>query len=157
MGAITTPIIGQSTALHMSTSALALSACTASNKVGEVQSIGDLSLTSNIIEVSQYGTDFNSKLRGKKASDNIEITLNWVPDANTQSEHGALKDAYEDGTQVNFAIIWQDDSAGTNQSGCTFTGFVEGLSISQPLEDVVTMNVTVNIIGGVTMDLDGTL
>ncbi len=152
MGAITTPFTGQSTGLYVSASALALSAVGSTTLVGEVQNIGDMELSANVIEVSKYGSDYKSKLIGQKDSGTIDITLNWVPDASTQSEHALLQTHYESGAKLYFAIVWAD---GANQAGCSFGGFVTSFAISQPLEDVVTLNVSITIDGAVTIDDDG--
>lgn len=153
MGAITTPFTGQSTALYVSPSALALSAVGSTTLVGEVQNIGDMELSANVIEVSKYGSDYKSKLIGQKDSGTIDVTLNWVPDASTQSEHALLQAHYESGAKLYFAIVWNE---GANQAGCSFAGFVTSFAISQPLEDVVTLNVSITIDGAVDIDDDGT-
>lgn len=154
MAAITAPFTGQATALYASAAALTLSAAAAGTLVGEVQNIGDIELSANVIEVSKYGADYKTKLVGQKDSGTLDITLNWVPDAASQSEHALLQTSYSTGAKVHFAIIWND---GALQAGCTFSGYVQSFGISQPLEDVVTINVSINIDGAVTLDTDGTL
>lgn len=153
MGAITTPFTGQSTALYVSASTLGLDAVAAGTLVGEVQNIGDIELSANVIEVSKYGSDYKSKLVGQKDSGTIDVTLNWVPDATTQSEHALLQTHYSSGDKLYFAIVWNE---GANQAGCTFAGYVTSFAISQPLEDVVTLNVSIAIDGAVAIDDDGT-
>jgi hypothetical protein len=154
MGAITAPFTGQETALYASDTALTLAGASASTLVGEVQNLGDMELSANVIEVSTYGSAYKQKLVGQKDSGTLDITLNWVPDASAQSEQALLQASYSSGAKVHFAIIWND---GANQAGCTFSGYVQSYGISQPLEDVVTVNVSINIEGAVVLDTDGTL
>lgn len=155
MAAITTPFTGQETALYASASFVALASASADTLVGEVQNLGDMELSANVIEVSKYGAAYKQKLVGQKDSGTLDVTLNWVPDVASQSEHGLLQTSYASGAKVFFTIIWTD--AAGNQAGCTFSGFVQSFGISQPLEDVVTVNVSINIDGAVTLDLDGSL
>ena len=157
MAAIPTPFTGQHTALHASASFVSLANASAATLVGEVKNLGDMELSANVIEVSKYGSAYKQKLVGQKDSGTLDITLNWVPDASAQSEHGLLQTSYETGAKVFFTIIWNDAGTSPNQAGCTFSGFVQSFGISQPLEDVVTVNVSINIDGAVTLDVDGTL
>ena len=155
MAAITAPFTGQNTKLYAKASAHTLGSLAAGDLVGEVQNIGDIELSANVIEVSTYGSDYKGKLVGQKDSGTVDISLNWVPDSGTQAAQDLLRTSYEGGSKVYLVIVWAD--AGTGIAACDFAGYVQSYSISQPLEDVVTVNVTVNIDGDVTFDNDGTL
>jgi len=157
MPAIAAPFTGQNTKLYAKATAHTLASLVAGDLVGEVQNVGDIELSRNIIEVSTYGSDYKGKLAGQKDSGTIDITLNWVPSATAEAPQALLQDSYGDGSKVFFVIVWQDDSAATNVAACEFSGFVQSYSISQPLEDVVTVNVSINIDGAVVFDTDGTL
>lgn len=157
MPAIAAPFTGQNTKLYAKNVAHTLASLVTTDLVGEVQNVGDIQLERNIIEVSTYGSDYKGKLAGQKDSGTIDITLNWVPSAAAEAPQALLQDSYGDGAKVFFVIVWQDDSAATNVAACEFSGFVQSYSISQPLEDVVTVNVSINIDGAVTFDTDGTL
>ena len=155
MAAISAPFTGQNTKLCAKASAHTLGSLAAGDLVGEVQNIGDIELSANVIEVSTYGSDYKGKLVGQKDSGTVDISLNWVPDSGTQAAQDLLRTSYESGAKVYLVIVWADSGAGI--AACDFAGFVQSYSISQPLEDVVTVNVTVNIDGDVTFDNDGTL
>lgn len=155
MAAISAPFTGQNTKLYAKASAHTLGSLAAGDLVGEVQNIGDIELSANVIEVSTYGSDYKGKLVGQKDSGTVDISLNWVPDSGTQAAQDLLRTSYESGAKVYLVIVWADSGAGI--AACDFAGFVQSYSISQPLEDVVTVNVTVNIDGDVTFDNDGTL
>ena len=152
MAAISAPFTGQNTKLYAKASAHTLASLTAGDLVGEVQNIGDIELSSNIIEVSTYGSDYKGKLVGQKDSGTVDITLNWVPTAAGQD---VLRTSYESGSKIYLVCVWED--AGANVAAADFSGYISSYSVSSPLEDVVTVNVTVTIEGGVTFDDDGTL
>jgi hypothetical protein len=161
MAVISTPFTGQRTSLYAKTTALALESLAAGDLVGEVNSIGDIELSRNMIEINSYGSDYKSQLPGQKASGTVDITLNWVPDA-TAAAAALLRTAYDSGAKTYFAVVWQDGPtdavpANTKVAACTFSGYISSYALSQPLEDVVTANVTITIDQGVTFDLDGTL
>ena len=157
MPAIAAPFTGQNTKLYAKATAHNLATLVAGDLVGEVQNVGDIELSRNIIEVASYGSDYKSKLSGQKDSGTIDITLNWVPSASAEAPQALLQTSYGSGAKVYFVIVWQDDSAGTNVAACEFSGFIQSYSISQPLEDVVSVNVSINIDGAVVFDTDGTL
>jgi hypothetical protein len=153
MPAIDAPFHGLSTNFYVNpTSAVSLAA--PGTAVSEVGNIGTLELGANIIEFNAYGEGYKRKLVGQKDSGTLEITLNWVPDASTATEQADLKGLYDSGDKGYFAIIWSDPAG--DQAGCTFSGFVASFTIDQPVEDVVTANVTIAIDGAVTFDTDGT-
>ena len=157
MAAISAPFTGQNTKLYAKASAHNLATLVAGDLVGEVQNVGDIELSRNIIEVSTYGSDYKGKLSGQKDSGTIDITLNWVPSASAEAPQALLQSSYGDGAKVYFVIVWQNDAAATDVAACEFAGYVQSYSISQPLEDVVTVNVSINIDGAVVFDTDGTL
>lgn len=155
MAAISAPFTGQETKLYAKSSSHTLATLASGDLVGEVQNVGDMELSANIIEVSKYGSAYKSKLVGQKDSGTIDIALNWVPDSSTQATHALMQSSYSSGSKVYFVIVWTDASG--NVAACEFAGYVQSYSISQPLEDVVTVNVSINIDGAVTFDTDGTL
>lgn len=155
MAAITAPFTGQETKLYAKASAHSLASLVAGDLVGEVQNIGDMELSANVIEVSKYGSAYKGKLVGQKDSGTIDVAINWVPDSSTQAAQALLQTSYSSGAKVYFVVVWAD--AGAGLAACEFSGYVQSYSISQPLEDVVTVNVSINIDGAVTFDTDGTL
>lgn len=157
MAVIASPFIGQNTKIYAKDSAHTLATLAAGDLVGEVQNIGDIELTSNIIEVSKYGSDYKAKLPGQKDSGSIDVAVNWVPSAAAQAAQDLLRTSYAGSAKVYFAIVWSDPADSANVAACTFSGYVTSYSISQPLEDVVTVNVSIAIDGAVTFDNDGTL
>lgn len=155
MAAIQEPFTGQNTKLYAKASSHTLASLASGDLVGEVQNLGDLELSANVIEVSQYGSAYKSKLVGQKDSGTIDVALNWVPDSSAQAAQALMQSSYSSGAKVYFVIVWADASTGL--AACEFSGYIQSYSISQPLEDVVTVNVSINIDGAVTFDTDGTL
>lgn len=154
MAAIAAPFTGQQTEFYVKSTAHVLGTLVGTDLVGEIQNIGDIELSTNIIEISSYGSDYKGKLAGQKDSGTVDISLNWIP-GGADAAQDLLQSSYSSGAEVFCVIVWKDGGMGVG--ACEFKGIVESYSISQPLEDVVTVNVTVNIIGGVTFDVDGTL
>lgn len=155
MAAIQAPFVGQETKLYAKASSHTLASLASGDLVGEVQNIGDMELSANVIEVAKYGSAYKGKLVGQKDSGTIDVALNWVPDSSAQAAQALMQSSYSSGAKVYFVIVWADASTGL--AACEFEGYIQSYSISQPLEDVVTVNVSINIDGAVTFDTDGTL
>ena len=155
MAAIQEPFTGQNTKLYAKASSHTLASLASGDLVGEVQNLGDLELSANVVEVAKYGSAYKSKLVGQKDSGTIDVALNWVPDSSAQAAQALMQSSYSSGAKVYFVVVWADASTGL--AACEFSGYIQSYSISQPLEDVVTVNVSINIDGAVTFDTDGTL
>lgn len=146
MTAIASPFHGLSTELHI-TSAID-DALTSSTKVGEVSSVGTMELSANIIEYNSYGNDYKQKLVGQKDSGTLSITVNWSPG---DTQHAALKTAYDSGAAQTMAVQWV---SGSENATARFTGYVASYSIDTPAEDVVSCAIEIAIDGAVDMDLN---
>ncbi len=155
MAAIQEPFTGQNTKLYAKASSHTLASLASGDLVGEVQNLGDMELSANVVEVAKYGSAYKSKLVGQKDSGTIDVALNWVPDSSAQAAQALMQSSYSSGAKVYFVVVWADASTGL--AACEFSGYIQSYSISQPLEDVVTVNVSINIDGAVTFDTDGTL
>jgi len=123
MAAIQAPFTGQETKLYAKASAHTLASLVAGDLVGEVQNIGDMELSANVIEVSKYGSAYKGKLVGQKDSGTIDISLNWVPDSSTQSAQALMQSSYSSGAKVYFVVVWAD--ADTGLAACEFGGYVQ--------------------------------
>ena len=155
MAAISAPFHGLSTKLYAKTTAHTNATLLASDLVGEVQEVGTLELTANIIEYNAYGNNFKRKLVGQRDSGVLAIKLNWVPDAVSAPVQDLLRSHYDSGAKLYFALLWTDPNG--DQAICNFDGFVSSFAVSQPVEDVVSVDVQIAIDGAVTFDTDGTL
>ena len=105
---ISAPFHGLSTKLYVSTSAVDKASLSAGDLLGEVQEIGALELTANVIEYNSYGQSFKRKLVGQRDSGVLDINLNWVPDATSQAVQDRLKSYYESGAKLYFGLLWED-------------------------------------------------
>lgn len=155
MAAIPAPFHGLSTKLYAKTTAHTNATLLATDLIGEVQEVGTLELTANIIEYNAYGNNYKRKLVGQRDSGVLAIKVNWVPDAVAAPVQDLLRDHYDTGVALYFALLWTDASG--NEAIANFSGFVSSFSVSQPVEDVVTADVQIAIDGAVTFDTDGTL
>ena len=143
--AISAPFVGQKTEFHVTTGiAGTLGVATV---VAEVDDLGSFESTRNLIDLVSYGDDDVRKLSTSRDNGSLSITLSWSPD---DTQHKALKTAYDAGTPATYAVQWV---AGVESARADFTAFVSSYSISQPKDDKVSCAVELVISGAVTYDL----
>lgn len=143
--AITAPFTGQKTELHIST---ALSGVlSAATLVGEVDELGSLETTRNMVDLLSYGDDDLRKLVTTRDNGSISVTLTWMP---SDAEHDALATAFQAGTLDTYAIQWVSGAA---DARVDFSAYVSSYSVSHPKDDKVSVAVELTISGAVVYDL----
>ena len=111
--------------------------------IEDIQNIGDLSDTAAAVTVNSYGGDgYTKTLAGIKTFAPFDIVLNYKP---TDTQHAALKTAYDDTKQVTFQIKF---IYGANETYITFNANLTGFSISTPADGVRAATVQIAPIGG---------
>lgn len=155
MAAIGAEFHGLSTKFYVDTTAITLATVSGTELIGSVDSIGDFDLSRNVIEYNSYGNDYKKKLTGQADSGEIEIVCNWIPDATAAPNQALLKTYFDSGAKIYCGLVWEDPAG--NQAGATFEAFVASFAVSQPVEDVVKITVSLAIDGAVALDVDGTL
>ena len=143
--AITAPFTGQKTELHISPSISGTLSST--TLVGEVDDLGSLETTRNLVDVISYGDDDLRKLPTTRDNGSISATITWMP---ADGDHNALATAYQAGTIGTYAIQWVSGAA---DARVDFSAYVSSYSISHPKDDKVTIAVELTISGAVTYDL----
>jgi acyl-CoA synthetase (AMP-forming)/AMP-acid ligase II len=116
---------------------------TSGNKIKDVADMGALSNTRNIIDVPVYGADTSGKLAGQAdpGTFDFNVTLNF-----DDATHLALKD--DDGTTERTFII--KFTQGSNETYACFDGFIADGTVNQPIDDRISMDVSVARSGGIT-------
>lgn len=110
--------------------------------VVELNTLGDLTDTANVIDVPSFGKAYTRSIAGQKTAGPVDMTLNWHP-ANT--EHAALYTAYQAGTKLSFKVKIK---SGAEETYIDFAGFLSSFTASLPLDNVVTAAVQIAVDGG---------
>ena len=134
---------------HDTTLGVDYSGGTAYAVIAQVVDIGGPNMSRNPIDVTtrdstNYWREF---LKGFK--DGGEVTFNVIFDpglAGHASAAGLLSDFNEDGVTLP---AWQMTFA--DATAWTFNGFLSGQEVGQPLDDALTMDVTLKISGAPTL------
>ena len=113
--------------------------------VNEMNSLGDLSDSANVIDVPAFGEAYTRSIAGQKTAGPVDMTLNWTP-ADTQ--HAALYQAYAEDTKLSFKLTAKKGDAETY---LVFGGFLSSHSTSFPLDGVVTAVISIAVDGGYTL------
>ena len=145
MPAITAPFTGQYTELHITPSISGT--ISASTVIGEVDDLGALEISRNVVDLLSYGDDDVRRLVTAKDNGTISVTLNWSPD---DTHHDALATAFVNGAIGTYAIEWK---SGPNSARADFSAYVASYGVSHPKDDKVSCTVELTISGPVTFDL----
>ena len=113
------------------------------NQVKDVADMGSLSNSRNIIDVPVYGADVAGKLAGQAdpGTFDFNVTMNF-----DDATHIALKD--DDGTGQHTFII--KFTQGSNETYACFDGFIADGTVNQPIDDRISMDVSVARSGAIT-------
>ncbi len=110
-----------------------------SGNIGNIDSIGDLSITADEIEDTVYGTGgYKTFVQGLKDGGTVDLTLNYL---STDTSHNRLVTAFNAGTSEMYTVTFPDSST------FTFTAFVAGIGIAVPKDEKVQRTFTLRIDG----------
>lgn len=113
------------------------------DEIQEIQNIADLSDTAAAVTVNRYGGDgYTVTLAGIKTFAPFDIVLNWMP---IDTQHTALKQAYDDGSQVTIKIAF---IFGDAETYLVFNANITGFSLGTPADGVRSATVNIAPIGG---------
>jgi len=143
--AISAPFTGQHTELHVSTAISGV--LSAATLVGEVDELGSLETTRNMVDLLSYGDEDVRKLITVRDNGSISATVTWMP---SDTEHDGLATAFTAGTLDTYAIQWVSGAA---DARVDFSAYVSSYSVSNPKDDKVTVAVELTISGAVVYDL----
>ena len=145
MTTITAPFTGQHTEFHISPSISGT--LSANTKVGEVDDLGSLEISRNVVDLLSYGDEDLRKLVTTKDNGSLAVTLSWAPG---DTDHDALTTAFLTGAVGTYAIQW---TSGTDTARADFNAYVTKFGISHPKDDKVSCALELIITGAVTFDL----
>jgi len=110
-----------------------------SGNIGNIDSIGDLSITADEIEDTVYGTGgYKTFVQGLKDGGTVDLTLNYL---STDTSHNRLVTAFNAGTSELYTVTFPDSST------FKFTAFVAGVGIATPKDEKVQRTFTLRIDG----------
>jgi len=105
----------------------------------ELKTVDEVTVTMSSDQAS-FSDRSSRAERNRKTSKNIEITGTVNVDAASNDAFEALRDAYLEGSIVTMAALSNKLETGSEGAEGNFT--VTGFNISQPLQDVVTVEFT---------------
>lgn len=110
--------------------------------VVEVNTVGDIDLTSDDIEVTHYNSDdgYKEYIQGLRDGGEITVEGNFVP---TDAGQASLITDFEAGTKRTGVVSLPNAAAST----WTFTAYVKGFTTSQPINDKLMFTATLKISG----------
>ena len=116
--------------------------------IGSLQSVGDITRESNIVDVPVYGEEFQRKLVGSSTVGSIDVVTNTDP---SDEGYVLLSAKAKTKERVNFKVEFQNASK-TAGHFITFTGIVASNSMSSSFDE--TRSTTFSIaVDGATSEL----
>jgi len=113
--------------------------------IAEVLDISEISETAALVEVTSLESPGGRReyIHGLEDGAEITIQMNFVPDDESQV---GLREDKDNRVKRNFRILWPD----TNTTSAAFTAIVIGFSVTTPIDDKVTVSVTLKITSPIT-------
>ena len=114
-------------------------------KLAEVNSISGPSMTRDFIDVTSLDSTggYREFIAGFRDGGTVNLTMNF-----TRSTYDLMKTDFEDDDAQNYEIVLDD----TDKTSFEFEGLVTELPLEIPTDDKVTANVTIKIVGQVTVN-----
>lgn len=106
----------------------------ASGNLANVDSIGDISLSADEIEVTTYGaSEWKQYIQGLKDAGTFDLTLNYD---STDPSNNRLITAFNSGESKQYTVTFPDAST------FVFSAFVSGVGMAHPKDDKVQRTFT---------------
>ena len=114
-------------------------------KLAEVNSISGPSMTRDFIDVTSLDSTgrYREFIAGFRDGGTVNLTMNF-----TRSTYDLMKTDFEDDDAQNYEIVLDDD----DKTSFEFEGLVTELPLEIPTDDKVSANVTIKIVGQVTVN-----
>jgi len=119
----------------------------AETEITNVQSITHPTDEANVIDVQQYGQQYNRKLRGSSTTGNCEVVVNFNP---ADSSHQYLLAEYKSGRRNSFKLEVNGDIAGTSSSYIEFAGQVVSKTSAGEFDGVTTITFSISVDGALS-------
>ncbi len=113
--------------------------------LAEVNSISGPSMTRDFIDVTSLDSTggYREFIAGFRDGGTVNLTMNF-----TRTTYDLMKTDFEDDAAQNYEILLPDNDA----TSFEFEGLVTELPLEIPTDDKVTANVTIKIVGQVTVN-----
>lgn len=114
--------------------------------VANVTNITPYSLKADVIDVTAHDSpnDYREKILGALDAGQATFELNYDPNATT---HQWFKTEFDGKTTQKYKVTWP----GSPTRSLTFTAYVIGMSPEAPYDGKLSMSVTLEIVGAVTL------
>ena len=114
-------------------------------KLAEVNSISGPSMTRDFIDVTSLDSTggYREFIAGFRDGGTVNLTMNF-----TRTTYDLMKTDFEDDAAQNYEILLPDNDG----TSFEFEGLVTELPLEIPTDDKVTANVTIKIVGQVTVN-----
>lgn len=108
--------------------------------ISEINSIDGLSATAEDIDVTSLDSTggWREYIRGFRDAGTVVLNMNW-----TRDNYITMLADFESDDSVNYQIVFND----AGDTTIDFTGYVTELPITIPMDDKVTMTVTIKVTG----------
>lgn len=113
--------------------------------LAEISSISGPSMTRDFIDVTSLDSTggYREFIAGFRDGGTVNLTMNF-----TRDTYQVMKDDFEDDTAQTYEIVLPDD----DNSSFEFNGLVTELPLEIPADDKVSANVTIKVVGQVTLN-----
>ena len=113
--------------------------------IAEVNSISGPTMTRDFIDVTSLDSTggYREFIAGFRDGGTVSLTMNF-----TRTTYDLMKADFEDDASQNYEILLADDEA----TSFEFAGLVTELPLEIPTDDKITANVTMKVVGQVTVN-----
>jgi len=113
--------------------------------IAEVNSISGPTMTRDFIDVTSLDSTggYREFIAGFRDGGTVSLTMNF-----TRATYDVMKADFEDDTSQNYEIFLAD----TDETSFEFAGLVTELPLEIPTDDKITANVTMKVVGQVTVN-----
>jgi len=113
--------------------------------LAEVYSVSGPSMSRDFIDVTNFDSTSNYRefITGLRDAGTVTFTMNF-----TRDTYDTIKSDYESDTAQNYEFVLNDSVF----TSFEFSGFVTELPLEVPVDDRVTVNVTIKITGAITVN-----
>jgi len=113
--------------------------------IAEVNSISGPTMTRDFIDVTSLDSTggYREFIAGFRDGGTVSLTMNF-----TRATYDVMKADFEDDTSQNYEIFLAD----TDETSFEFAGLVTELPLEIPTDDKITANVTMKVVGQVTIN-----
>ncbi len=112
-------------------------------QITDVQNIGAPTDEATVIQVPEYGVQYQRSIVGSKTAGAIELVLNWNP---SNPSHAAMLDKYANSERTDFYIEYTNP-AESESTFRAFSGYVSSTSLGSEFDAVRAMTVSITIDG----------